>query len=240
MKRENAVTFKAKPIHLIGPELKAGDKAPDFTVLNGLDAVTLGQTAGKPRLFSVVPSLDTGVCNQQTHRFDTEIAALGDKVAAYTFSLDLPFAQKRFCTAEAITQLGKGEALVSVLDPKGVPTMVERTMIRPPSSRMGPITPEERQKLIRNSPVYGDYEQAEDRESAYEILTRRAEERAEAAEREQAEKAARIEERRQQASAPRTSSRESATDRFVKNLAGTAGRQIGNMIIRGILGGLKR
>ncbi|MFM8746826.1 MAG: helicase HerA-like domain-containing protein [Aestuariivirga sp.] len=145
-----------------------------------------------------------------------------------------------FSTAEAITQLGKGEALVSVLDPKGVPTMVERTMIRPPSSRMGPITPEERQKLIRNSPVYGDYEQAEDRESAYEILTRRAEERAEAAEREQAEKAARIEERRQQASAPRTSSRESATDRFVKNLAGTAGRQIGNMIIRGILGGLKR
>jgi thiol peroxidase len=103
MKRENAVTFKAKPIHLIGPELKAGDKAPDFTVLNGLDSVTLGQTAGKPRLFSVVPSLDTGVCNQQTHRFDTEIAALGDKVAAYTISLDLPFAQKRFCTAEAIT-----------------------------------------------------------------------------------------------------------------------------------------
>ena len=145
-----------------------------------------------------------------------------------------------FSTAEAITQLGKGEALVSVLDPKGVPTMVERTMIRPPSSRMGPITPEERQKLIRNSPVYGDYEEADDRESAYEILTRRAEERAEAAAREQAEKAARIEERKQQSSAPRASSRESATDRFVKNLAGTAGRQIGNMIIRGILGGLKR
>jgi DNA helicase HerA-like ATPase len=145
-----------------------------------------------------------------------------------------------FSTAEAITQLGKGEALVSVLDPKGVPTMVERTMIRPPSSRMGPITPEERQKLIRNSPVYGDYEEADDRESAYEILTRRAEERAEAAAREQAEKAARAEERKQQSSAPRASSRESATDRFVKNLAGTAGRQIGNMIIRGILGGLKR
>ncbi len=102
MKRENAVTFKASPIHLIGPELKAGDKAPDFTCLNGLDLVTLAQTPAKPRLFSVVPSLDTGVCNQQTHRFDTEIAALGDKVAAYTFSLDIPFAQKRFCAAEGI------------------------------------------------------------------------------------------------------------------------------------------
>ncbi len=103
MKRENAVTFKSNPIHLIGPELKVGDKAPDFTCLNGLDLVSLAQTPAKPRLFSVVPSLDTGVCNQQTHRFDTEIAALGDRVAAYTFSLDIPFAQKRFCTAEGIT-----------------------------------------------------------------------------------------------------------------------------------------
>lgn len=141
-----------------------------------------------------------------------------------------------FSTAEAITQLAKGEALVSVLDLKGVPTMVERTMIRPPSGRMGPVTPEERERLIRNSPVYGEYEQSEDRESAYEILSRRAQERAEQAEKEKAEKAARIEERRKQAAAPR----ESASDRFVKNLAGTAGRQIGNMIIRGILGGFKR
>ena len=134
-----------------------------------------------------------------------------------------------FKTEEAITQLGKGEALVSVLDPKGVPTMVERTVIRPPSSRMGPITPEERQKIVKNSPVYGNYEQAEDRESAYEILMKRAEQRSAAAEQEKADKAA----------ARSTPQRETATDRFVKNMASTAGRQIGNMLIRGILGGLK-
>ncbi|MCB1432097.1 MAG: DUF853 family protein, partial [Alphaproteobacteria bacterium] len=79
-----------------------------------------------------------------------------------------------FNTEDVITQLGKGEALVSVLDPKGVPTIVERTLIRPPSGRMGPITADERQHLIKNSPVYGIYETAEDRESAYEILTKRA------------------------------------------------------------------
>jgi uncharacterized protein len=141
-----------------------------------------------------------------------------------------------FKTEEAITQLGKGEALVSVLDPKGVPTMVERTMVRPPSSRMGPITPEERQKIVKNSPVYGNYEQAEDRESAYEILLKRAEQRAAEQEQAKAEKAAEKEARSQ----PRASTRETATDRFVKNMASTAGRQIGNMIIRGILGGLTR
>jgi DNA helicase HerA-like ATPase len=145
-----------------------------------------------------------------------------------------------FRTEEAITQLGKGEALISVLDPKGVPTMVERTIVRPPSSRMGPITPEERQKLIRNSPVYGNYEQAEDRESAYEILVKRAEERAAAAEREKAEREARKEAEKQAKAEARTPTRETATDRFVKNMASTAGRQIGNIIIRGILGGLTR
>ena len=142
-----------------------------------------------------------------------------------------------FKTEEAITQLGKGEALVSVLDPKGVPTMVERTMVRPPSSRMGPITPEERQKIVKNSPVYGNYEQAEDRESAYEILIKRAEQRSAAAEQEKADKAA---EKQAKAESRSTPQRETATDRFVKNMASTAGRQIGNMIIRGILGGLTR
>jgi DNA helicase HerA-like ATPase len=141
-----------------------------------------------------------------------------------------------FKTEEVISQLGKGEALVSVLDLKGVPTMVERTMIRPPSSRMGPITPEERQKIIKNSPVYGTYEEAEDRESAYEILTKRAEERSAATEQAKAQKEA-DQQARSQARAP---TRETATDRFVKNMASTAGRQIGNMLIRGILGGLKK
>jgi thiol peroxidase len=101
-KREGAVKFKGNPVTLAGPEVKAGDKAPDFKTLKGLDAVTLADTPAKARLFSVVPSLDTPVCSTQTKKFDEGLKALGDKVAAYTVSLDLPFAQKRFCTDAGI------------------------------------------------------------------------------------------------------------------------------------------
>ncbi|MFN0193638.1 MAG: helicase HerA-like domain-containing protein, partial [Aestuariivirga sp.] len=148
----------------------------------------------------------------------------------------------KFKTEKVITELGKGEALVSVLDAKGVPTMVERTLIRPPSSRLGPITPEERQKLIKASPVYGEYEEAVDRESAYEKLQKKAAARAEGKEQEVQAKT----EARAARAQPRE--RESATDRFVKNVAGSVGRQlgssvarsIGNALVRGILGGLTR
>jgi thiol peroxidase len=103
-KRQNAVTFKGNPFTLVGPQLKAGDKAPTFTCLSsGLDLVSLDKTPAKARLFSVVPSLDTPVCNQQTHKFDEAIGSLKDKLAFYTISLDSPFAQKRFCTAENIS-----------------------------------------------------------------------------------------------------------------------------------------
>lgn len=104
-KRPNAVTFKGNPHTLVGPQLKAGDKAPDFRALSGLEVVTLAQTPGKARLFSVVPSVDTPVCSIQTKKFNESLAALKDKVAAYTISLDLPFAQKRFCGAENITNM---------------------------------------------------------------------------------------------------------------------------------------
>ena len=155
------------------------------------------------------------------------------KTAADTFRPN-----PKFKTDKAITELGKGEALVSVLDLKGVPTIVERTLIRPPESRIGPITPQEREKLIKSSPVYGQYDETVDRESAYEKLTQRAGERAEAQEKAQVEKAAAREAR----AAPR--GRESATDRFVKNVAGSVGRQVGNMVVRslvrGILGSFSR
>jgi thiol peroxidase len=96
--RTGAVTLKGNPKDLIGPELKAGDKAPEFkTVGNDLAAVTLADTTGKVRLFNVVPSLDTPICDRQTRKFSEEIAALDDKVAAYTVSTDLPFAQARWC-----------------------------------------------------------------------------------------------------------------------------------------------
>ena len=82
--RKGEVTFKGNPITLVGPKLKPGDKAPDFTAVGaGLATVSLGDTAGKARLFNVVPSLDTPVCNTQTKRFAEELKALGDKVTAY-------------------------------------------------------------------------------------------------------------------------------------------------------------
>ncbi len=99
--RKGEVTMKGNPIDLVGPRLKPGDKAPDFTCVGeGLSLVRLADTAGKARLFSVVPSLDTPVCSTQTKKFAESLGALGDKVGAYTISLDLPFAMKRFC-AEA-------------------------------------------------------------------------------------------------------------------------------------------
>ena len=104
-KRPNAVTFKGNPLTLVGPQLKVGDKAPNFTCLSGLDLIALDKTPAKARLFSVVPSLDTPVCNQQTHKFDEALGAYKDKLACYTVSLDLPFAQKRFCSAENITSM---------------------------------------------------------------------------------------------------------------------------------------
>ena len=79
-----------------------------------------------------------------------------------------------FDCAKAITQLGTGEALVSTLENKGVPSMVQRTLVRPPSSRLGPITPQERAKLIAESPVAGQYDKTVDRESAFEMLQKKA------------------------------------------------------------------
>lgn len=99
------VTFKGNPVQLAGNELKAGDTAPGYKGLQGLNAVTLANTPAKARLFSVVPSLDTGVCSMQTKKFDEGIKALGDGVACYTVSLDLPFAQGRFCTAEGVSTM---------------------------------------------------------------------------------------------------------------------------------------
>lgn len=99
------VTFKGEPKNLVGPSLKPGDKAPDFKALNGLAPVTLADTPAKARIFSVVPSLDTPVCSLQTKKFEEALAKFGDKVASYTVSLDLPFAQKRFCSAEGVSSM---------------------------------------------------------------------------------------------------------------------------------------
>ena len=102
-KRE--VKFKEKMYPLAGPQLKAGDAAPDFACAQMLDVVNLASTPKKARMFSVVPSLDTPVCSQQTKKFDEAIGGMKDQVACYTVSLDLPFAQKRFCTTEHIANM---------------------------------------------------------------------------------------------------------------------------------------
>jgi len=105
-KRPNAVTFKGKPLTLVGPQLKPGDKAPDFAcVTSGLEILGVAGTPAKARLFSVVPSLDTPVCSEQTRKFDKEVATLKDKVGSYTISLDMPFAQKRFCGEASIANM---------------------------------------------------------------------------------------------------------------------------------------
>ena len=153
------------------------------------------------------------------------------KVAADTFR-----ANPAFDTQTLITQLGKGEALVSVLDPKAVPNMVEHTLIRPPVGRIGPISEAERQQIIRQSPVAGLYDVMKDRESAAEILAVRAKQNAEAA------AAA------QEAKKKPTKEPESETARMARNIATSAGRsvasaigrQVGQAIIRGVLGSLLR
>src|SRR5438270_7166689 len=105
-KRANAVTFKGNPLTLVGPQLKAGDQAPDFAcVTSGLEVIGLAKTPAKARMFSVVPSLDTPVCSEQTRRFDKSLADLKDKVASYTVSLDMPFAQKRFCSEAGVANM---------------------------------------------------------------------------------------------------------------------------------------
>lgn len=103
LKEELFVTkFKGNDVTLLGNQVKVGDKAPNFTVLaNDLSEVTLDSTKGSVRLISVVPSIDTGVCDAQTRRFNEEAAKL-DNVKVLTVSVDLPFAQKRWCGANGI------------------------------------------------------------------------------------------------------------------------------------------
>lgn len=98
MKRTGEVTFLGNPLTAIGAKLEPGAKAPEFQLLaNDLSPVKLADSAGKIRLLSVVPSLDTPVCDLQTRQFNERIAQFGDAVVGYTVSADLPFAQARWC-----------------------------------------------------------------------------------------------------------------------------------------------
>jgi len=99
MERAGATTLRGNPLTVLGPALKPGEKAPDFKAVDdSLKALDLAGTGNGVRIFSVVPSLDTPVCDAQTKRFNEEAGRLPD-VKIYTFSMDLPFAQKRWCGA---------------------------------------------------------------------------------------------------------------------------------------------
>ena len=173
-----------------------------------------------------------------------------------------------FDCATAITQLGTGEALVSTLENKGIPSMVQRTLIRPPSSRLGPITPDERKAIVANSPIAGQYDEPVDRESAFELLQKRArdvqekERRAQEKEDLAAEHGRsrwtlpdfsggssddddRYEDRRptsrgRQPARPRPSNRQSVTEAAIKSVVRSVGSSVGRAIVRGVLGSLKK
>ena len=135
-------------------------------------------------------------------------------------------------TETVLTELGIGEALVSTLDKKGTPQPVQRTLIRPPESRIGPLTDEERLERINRSPLKGRYDTTIDRQSAYELLKNRAEE----AQKQLAEADKKIEATKPKAS--KGSKRQSVGEAFVKSAARSIGSQIGRRIIRGVLGSL--
>ncbi len=104
--RKGIVTIEGNPLTLIGKEMKTGDTAPDFTVLsNDLSPVSLSDYRGKILVISAVPSLDTPVCDMETRRFNQEAENLGTGVSILTISMDLPFAQKRWCGAAGVNNV---------------------------------------------------------------------------------------------------------------------------------------
>lgn len=104
--RSGIITFKGNPMTLVGSALNVGDKAPAFTAVDtGLAPVSLADFSGKIKIISAVPSLDTPVCDTETRRFNQEAAALPDSVVLLTVSMDLPFAQKRWCGAAGIERV---------------------------------------------------------------------------------------------------------------------------------------
>ena len=178
------------------------------------------------------------------------------KVAAETFRPN-----PEFDCYEALTQLGGGEALVSTLEKKGVPGIVQRTLIRPPSSRLGPLKDDERAEIMKLSPVAGQYDETVDRESASEMLAEKAKKTAEVAERERLREE---EEEREETGSrwtlpdfgdddrksrkstsrkkttKRRSNRQTVSEAAMKSLARSVSTQLGRALVRGILGGLKK
>lgn len=104
--RSGVITSRGNPLTLLGPEIQVGDSVPDVTLLaNDLSPVQLSSYKGKVCVISVVPSLDTSVCDMQTRKFNEEAGNLGENVAILTMSMDLPFAQARWCGAAGVEKV---------------------------------------------------------------------------------------------------------------------------------------
>ena len=175
------------------------------------------------------------------------------KAAAETFRPN-----PEFKTAQVIMELGVGEALVSTLEKKGQPSIVQRTLVRPPSSRLGPLTKKERKQVIKDSPVHGIYDEGIDRISAYETLHKRAESKVEREEKQREKESKAATETRGGFSLPdwiggsaggtsskkkparRSSRRQSTTEALTKSVARSMGTALGRALVRGILGSLKK
>lgn len=224
------------------------DDAPKILVDRVEQVVKLIRSKGVGVYFVTQNPLDVpdGVLAQLGNRVQHALRAYTPreqkavKTAAETFRPNPDFDAK-----DTISNLGVGEALVSTLGKKGVPSMVQRTLIRPPQSRLGPLTSAERQKIIAVSPVAGQYDRAVDRESAFEILSKRAEEKAKAEEEQErleAEEKERESEARAEArkSRPRRSNRQSVGEAAMKSVARSVATSLGRALVRGILGSLKR
>jgi DNA helicase HerA-like ATPase len=157
------------------------------------------------------------------------------RVAAETFRPN-----PAFSTEQVITELGVGEALVSVLEEKGIPSIVGRTMMRPPSSRLGPISPDERRAVMAGSPVAGTYDKLEDRESAFEVLQARAKRREEAEAEARPAPDDRPRRREPREREPRRSTRQTPLEAAITSMSRSVGSSLGRAIFRGILGSLTR
>ncbi len=237
------------------------DEAPKALVEKVEQVVRLIRSKGVGVYFVTQNPLDVpdSVSSQLGNRIQHALRAFTPreqravKAAAETFRPNPDFK-----TADVIMELGVGEALVSTLEKKGHPSVVQRTLVRPPSSRLGPLTRQERQDVIKASPVFGVYDKGVDRESAYEILQKRAKARAEQEEKQRARESEQDTENRGGFGLPdwlggdsgsstrttrtrrRSSRRQSTTEALTKSVARSMGTALGRALVRGILGSLKK
>lgn len=219
------------------------DEAPKVLLDKVEQVVKLIRSKGVGVFFVTQNPLDIpeGVLAQLGNRIQHALRAYTPReqkavrTAADTFRPNPEFSAK-----DVIKNLGVGEALVSTLEKKGVPSIVQRTLIRPPSSRLGPLTKNERKELLNLSPVAGQYDETKDRESAYEVLKTRAakaaKEEAERKEKEEYEYKNKPS-RRKKSSGRR---RQTATEAAVKSLTRSVASSLGRALVRGILGSLRR